>query len=386
MTKTTAKRVWEGNRQLNRMLVPIDSLAPHPDNPRRHDLAAIKESLERFGQQRPIIVVPPGRVDVDRATIIAGHGTTAAAAELGWTHIARLADLRARDRQRGLTDPDDVPDAPEEPQSQVGEVYELGQHLLMCGDATNKANVEMLFSPPAHHALDLVDAIWTDPPYGVGYVGKTADALTFVNDEAAGVRDLVAAALRCIEPGLAPHARFYVAAPPGPRHEDFLGALNDVGWRLHQTLVWVKQRGVLGHSDYHYQHEPILYGWATHTEWKGRPGRGRHRGSVWYGGHDQTTVFQVDAPTASREHPTMKPVALVEIMLSNSTQRGSIVYDPFAGSGPTLIACESLGRRCRAMEVDPRYCDVIRTRYVNFVDFPSPTAGSVPSLPSVLRG
>lgn len=131
-------------------------------------------------------------------------------------------------------------------------------------------------------------------------------------------------------------------------------------------LVWVKNRLVLGHSDYHYRHEPILYGWATKPEWGGRPGRGDHRGSVWYGDNAQDSVFEVDCPTRSAEHPTMKPVELIVRMLRNSAQRNAIVYDPFGGSGSTLIAADSLGMRARLMELDPAYCDVIRDRYTTY--------------------
>ncbi len=121
---------------------------------------------------------------------------------------------------------------------------------------------------------------------------------------------------------------------------------------------------MLGHSDYHYAHEDILYGWKPG---RGRPGRGRHPGTRWYGGNNQSSVFHIDRPARNDEHPTIKPVALIEAMLPNSSRRGDIVLDPFAGSGSTLIACERLGRRCFAVELDPAYCDVIRQRYEEFV-------------------
>lgn len=120
---------------------------------------------------------------------------------------------------------------------------------------------------------------------------------------------------------------------------------------------------VLGHSDYHYRHEPIIYGW---TAGPGRSGRGRHEGTRWYGPHSATSVFEIDRPKASREHPIGKPVALVEAMLSNSTVRGGVVYEPFNGSGSTVIAAEQLGRRCYAMEIDPRYVAVAIKRWENF--------------------
>ena len=117
---------------------------------------------------------------------------------------------------------------------------------------------------------------------------------------------------------------------------------------------------VLGHGDYHYQHEEVLYG---HLPGPGRPGRGNHAGTRWYGDNNQTSVFLVDRPIRSDLHPTIKPVGLIEPMLANSSRRGEYVYDPFAGSGSTLIACERSGRRCLTVELDPAYCDVIRQRY-----------------------
>jgi len=125
----------------------------------------------------------------------------------------------------------------------------------------------------------------------------------------------------------------------------------------------VKDSMVLGHSDYHVRHEDILYGWKFGP---GRPGRGKHSGSRWYGDHTQTTVFQIDRPKRSAEHPTMKPVELVSIMLTNSSRSGDLVLDPFLGSGTTMIAAERLGRRCYGMEIEPRYVDVAVRRWEEF--------------------
>jgi len=125
-----------------------------------------------------------------------------------------------------------------------------------------------------------------------------------------------------------------------------------VGWRLHETLVWVKDSMVLGHSDYHYKHEPILYGW-----------KGKNRS--WYAGRDQVSVFEVPRPKRSAEHPTMKPTELVQAQLQNSTKREDIVYDPFLGSGTTLIACDNLNRRCRAVEISPGYVAVALQRWAD---------------------
>lgn len=120
---------------------------------------------------------------------------------------------------------------------------------------------------------------------------------------------------------------------------------------------------VLGHSDYHYRHEAILYGW---TEGPGRSGRGRHKGSRWQGGNNATTVFELARPKASRSHPTTKPVELVTAMLANSTRSGDLVYEPFAGSGSTLIAADRLSRHCYGMDIDPLYCDVVLGRWEHF--------------------
>jgi DNA modification methylase len=204
---------------------------------------------------------------------------------------------------------------------------------------------------------DRAVCLWTDPPYGVAYTGGTKDALTIANDTADGLEGLLGAALGNAEHCLAPGASFYIAHPAGPLTLTFQQVVATLGWRLRQTLVWVKDSLVLGHADYHYRHEPILYGFL--------PGPGRKgRGSAgWYGDDRQTTVFEIPRPKRSEQHPTMKPVALISAMLANSTKRNDLVLDPFAGSGSTLLACEELGRTARVLELDPRYCDVIVNRW-----------------------
>jgi DNA modification methylase len=351
---------------------------------------------------RPLIALPDG-------TVVCGNQRLRAAVELGWETIPTvvadldperaqlwalrdnaaygewdepalselLAELAAGGVDLALTgfetvdldrllaglqpeaDPDEAPPLPEAAESVPGEVYELGPHRLVCGDATDPDVLTQLMQ--REHA----EVLWSDPPYGIGYVGKTKDALQLRNDDRDGLAQLLGDAFSAVDPVLAPGARFYVACPAGPLGLTFRQAILETGWLLHQSLVWVKQTAVLGHSDYHYQHEDVLYGWKPGS---GRPGRGRHRGSRWYSDNAQTSVFHVDRPARSGEHPTMKPVALVGAMLRNSSRRGDAVLDPFAGSGSTLIACETLGRRCFAVEVDPRYCDVIRQRYEAFRD------------------
>lgn len=150
-----------------------------------------------------------------------------------------------------------------------------------------------------------------------------------------------------------------MAAPAGPQGTVFRLAIDGVGWKLHEVLVWVKDQFVLGHSDYHYQHEDVLYGYKPGP---GRPGRGDHEGSRWYGGHDQSTVFSVPRPKRSDQHPTQKPVDLIVPMLLNSSRPGDVVLDPFCGSGSTLVACEQTGRAGHGVELDPKYLAVVLER------------------------
>jgi DNA modification methylase len=268
---------------------------------------------------------------------------------------ALLAGLRGP--VRGMVDPDEVPPTPAEPWVKSGDLFALGQHRLLCGDATKPEGVARLLGEAS------VDCIWTDPPYGVDYVGKTDEHLTLENDGAVSGPEVFGGSLSAALEHVSGGAPLYCAAPAGPRNADFRTALAAAGWRLHQELVWVKDRFVLGHSDYHYQHEPLLYGYAPGA---GRSGRGRHKGTRWHGDNAQSSVLNFERPARSAEHPTMKPVGLVELCLRNSTASGDAVYDPFVGSGTTLIAAETLGRRCYAMEIDPRYVQVALERWQNF--------------------
>jgi len=199
--------------------------------------------------------------------------------------------------------------------------------------------------------------MWTDPPYGVDYEGKTKAALRIDNDGASGLEALLSEAFAAADAALAPGARLYIAHPAGALSLTFGSCFVAQGWRYSQTLVWVKDAFVLGRSDYHYRHEPILYG---HKPGDGRIGRGA---AGWYGDNAQDSVLEVPRPRASREHPTMKPPELVERCLRNSTRRGERVLDPFAGSGSTLVASEAAGRSARLIELDPRYVDVVVARW-----------------------
>ena len=267
---------------------------------------------------------------------------------------ALLDSLAPQQPKSGLTDPDDVPAIPAEPYVKSGELWLLGEHRLLVGDATTDL-ARLMGEAKA-------DCIWTDPPYGVAYVGKTRDALVIENDDGradALVQDTFTASAGVVVDG----APFYCAGPAGPRSLAYQLAIIAAGFRIHEELVWVKDVFVLGHSDYHYRHEPIFYGYAPGP---GRPGRGRHAGTRWYGGNAAASVFEVPRPRRSSEHPTMKPVELVVDQISNSTRRGDIVLDPFVGSGSTLIAAEQLGRRCYAMEIEPRYAQVALERWATF--------------------
>jgi site-specific DNA-methyltransferase (adenine-specific) len=201
------------------------------------------------------------------------------------------------------------------------------------------------------------DIIWTDPPYGVSYVGKTADALTIENDGSSQFEEVLCGALDTILSVSRPGAACYVAAPAGPAGVPFAVELlrRDL---FRQRLAWVKSSMVLGHSDYHYRHEDIYFGYVPGAT--GRKGRG---GVGWYGDNSQTSVLEFKKPNANPDHPTMKPIDLIQYCLKNSSAPSQIVFDPFGGSGSTLIAAHQLGRIARLIELDPRYVDVICRRW-----------------------
>lgn len=382
---------------LRPLAVPIDSIHPLAGNPRRGDVDAVARSLQRFGQRKPIVVRASDR------RIIAGNHTWKAAQDLGWMEIAvvlvddddatanafaladnRTAELGSYDEALLLElirqvnevdnelladsgwsdqavqelieriDPslpdlpptDDVPAPPLEPQSKIGDVWLLGAHRVLCGDATDVYAYDNLLQ------RDQVDCVWTDPPYGVAYVGKTKEALTIQNDKLAvpELTDFLRAAFNAMLTYCRPGSAWYVAAPHGPIGIAFSTALSELGVWKH-SLVWVKDSLVMGRADYHYKHEPIYYGWT--------PG-GTHD---WFGDRKQTTVIEVQRPKKSVDHPTMKPIDLIAYCLSNSAPKGGLVLDPFGGSGSTLMACEYTGRKARLLELDPRYVDVICRRW-----------------------
>lgn len=378
----------------------VESLIPYARNSRTHSdeqVAQVAASIKEFGFTNPVLVDQDGM-------IIAGHGRTLAAQRLqmkevpclrlshlseaqkrayviadnklalnaGWDDELlavelrdlkdsdfdlsltgfgddELADLLAEALEEGLTDEDSVPEAPETPVTVPGDIWVLGKHRLMCGDATSIENLEKLCEG------QLVDMWLTDPPYNVAYEGKTKDALTIKNDEMGNddfrqfLRDSYTAADAVMKPG----AVFYIWHADSEGY-NFRGAAFDIEWTIRQCLIWKKQTMVMGRQDYHWQHEPCLYGWkegAAH---------------LWASDRKQTTILEFNRPMRSADHPTMKPVELFEYQILNNTKGADLVLDSFSGSGTTVICCEKIGRRARALELDPVYCDVIVKRWQEY--------------------
>lgn len=412
--------------------LPVTDLSTFENNPRRGDVAKIAESLEVRGQYRPI-VVNRGTYTGRAMEVLAGNHTLAAARELGWETIDvgivdvdeqtarsivvadnRLADLGDYDEKalaelldgldsigtgytdaeidalvaanqpvEPLNDEDDAPPVEDAPISAPGDLFRLGRHMVWCGDSTDSAGV-------AENLLgeSLADCVWTDPPYGVSYVGKTKDSLTIQNDGADGLADLLQGAFGTVVVCAKPGAPVYVASPQGPLTHTFQTAFVDSGLEWRQILVWVKNNHVLSRNDYHYKHEPIIFGnvaddagddgggpvdesapYADESDQllygftpggAGRLGRG---GPRWYGDNKQSSVLDIPIVGKNTCHPTMKPVELVRRCLKNSCPPGGVVLDLFGGSGTTLIAAHHHGSKARLVELDPKYVDVICRRF-----------------------
>jgi site-specific DNA-methyltransferase (adenine-specific) len=376
--------------------VPISNLIPYERNPRKNDKAVKKvaASLEQFGLVKNSVVVDENMV------LLTGHTTLKAMQSLGWktcpavTQVFGLTEeekvaYRIADNKLGelaewdlellagelasldevgfdaeltgfdtdalaemyppekldVAEDDYEPPVEIETSIQRGDLFRLGRHRLLCGDSTSAEDVGRLMDGKR------ADLLLTDPPYGVSYVGKTKDALTIENDALTeeGLEELIRGAFSIAETNCRPGAYWYATAPPGPLHLLFADDWKARGI-LRQIMVWVKDSMVLGHSEYHYQHEPILFGWMPGERYK-NPDRTR------------TTVWECPRPNASREHPTMKPVALWARAIQDGSREADLVFDPFLGSGTTLVACEQLGRTCYGMEISPQYCQVIIDRW-----------------------
>lgn len=403
-------------------LLNLSELQPYYRNARRGNVDAIAESLQVNGQYKPIIV-NEGTHTGRPFEVLVGNHTVQAAQQIGLESLSavvvdvddaqarrivlvdnRTSDLATYDDElladlladvdgfmgTGFTDadldalvgppapksdPDDAPPLPEAPVSKPGDVWLLGGSRLVCGSSTEPETLAALMGD------DVADVIWTDPPYGVEYVGKTKAALTIQNDGAAGLGALLLDAFSIASEYVRPGGAVYVAHADTER-VTFETSLRQAGFAIRQNLIWVKNSIVLGRSDYHYkhepileaelndgddegeaggrEHEPILYGFTPSQPGVGRLGRG---GDRWHSDNRRSTVFEVDKPSRNGEHPTMKPVELVQLMLKPSCPPGGSVLDLFAGSGSTLIAAHLLGMRAYCVELDPRYCDVIVKRW-----------------------
>ena len=379
----------------------LSDLNLYHKNPRRGDVDAIVESLKKRGQYRPIVVNIGTHASHDYE-ILAGNHTYMAAKKLGWETIQattvdvdddqaaqivladnRLADLGGYDDETlssllsdvssldGLgwsrDDVDELAAAlePERDDSEVedvdvpddapqrakrGEIWVLGEHRLMCGDATKPEDMQKLLGGGE------ADLWLTDPPYNVAIVGKTTKHLTIENDSWADddefvefLRKAFVTALDVLKPGCA----FYIWFAQ-TQAENFLAATDKAGMTIRQTLIWAKSTFSLGRQDYQWKHEPCLYGWKDGAS---------HR---WFSDRKQTTVLEFEKPARNAEHPTMKPVPLMAYEIRNSSRVGDTVLDSFGGSGSTLMACEQTGRKCVTMELDPHYCDVILKRWEDY--------------------
>lgn len=268
-----------------------------------------------------------------------------------------LRDIGFTDLELGLIDFDDensekddaIPEEPVEAQTKEGDLYELGAHRVLCGDSTKIEDIERLMNGKK------ADLYLTDPPYNVAYTGKTKDALTIENDQMSDdsfkqfLVDAFTGAFSYMKPG----AVFYIWHADSEGY-NFRGAIHDIGQKVRQCLIWNKNSMVLGRQDYHWKHEPCLYGWKEGDS------------HLWNSDRSQTTVLNFDRPSVSKSHPTMKPVELIAYQITNNTKGEDIVLDTFLGSGSTLIASEKKGRICYGLELDPRYCDVIVERYVEY--------------------
>ena len=371
------------------MKILITDLSLDPKNARKHsarNLDAIAASLLKFGQRKPLVV--------HRGVVLAGNGTLEAARSLGWTEIDvaevpddwdndtakayaladnRTAELAEWDESElakqllelqdadwdieelgfevpalsdidGDKDEDEVPEPPVEPKTKLGDIYQLGRHRLMCGDSTDLTSVERLMGGTKANML------FTDPPYGVDYEGVNND---FLKGEK--FREFLTIALKNAFNIMEEGSNAYVWHADIHAYE-CIGAFRDAGFTQAKPSViqWVKDSLVLSQGDYHSRNEPCLYGWKA----------GKNR--VRVADRTQDTIWEFPKPRKADGHPTMKPIALCERAINNSSLKDSVIFDLFAGSGSTLIACEQTKRICYAIELDPKYCDVIVTRWENF--------------------
>ena len=426
--------------------VKISELRPHPKNPRVHPDSAIDKlvrSIKEYGWTNPVLVSADGYV-------LAGHARLKAAEKAGieevpviylplegakaeayliadnrlqdetdWDYeklkdllqeldtgeldleltgfdMGEIEDLMTQFHVPGEIIEDDVPEPPEEAITKPGDLWLLGRHRLLCGDATVITDVERLMDGKK------ADMVFTDPPYNVNYEGGTKDRLTIKNDNMKDedffqfLYDSLLNMLTVSNPG----SPIYICHSDGEGFP-FRRAMKESGWLMKQCIIWVKSSLVIGRQDYQWKHEPILYGWkpgAAHRWYGGRKNTTVIEDNaqvviekqddhaiihlslglqqlaikvsdyevIFDGDDNHTTVWRIEKPQRNDVHPTMKPVGLCARAIGNSSKPGEIVLDVFGGSGSTLIAAEQLNRTCYMMELDPIYCDVIIKRWENF--------------------
>ena len=380
---------------------PIEKLIPWARNPRTHSeaqIGQIADSIAEFGFNVPILVD-------SKAGIIAGYGRLLAARKLGLTEVPvivldhlsevqkrayiiadnRLAEnagwdnellrieiealqdesfdvgllafededlarlLAAQDAVAGLTDEDAVPDLQQKPVCKAGDLWVLGEHRLLAGDATNEGDVVRLM------AGEVGDLVFTDPPYNVDYEGYTEQKLKIKGDRMseAEFKHFLEAAFRGLRTAVKPGASLYVCHSSSWQRE-FQNALEAAGFAVRCQIIWAKNTFAWGFGRYKFRHEPLFYCHVAGQK------------DLWYGDKTQSTLWEEKKPAANRIHPTAKPVELIERGLLNSSKTGDIVADLFGGSGSTLIACERRGRRARLLEIDPKYADCIVRRFQEY--------------------
>ncbi len=231
--------------------------------------------------------------------------------------------------------------------SVLGGVYQLGRHRLMCGDSTDAGSVAILMDGQK------ADMVFTDPPYNVDYEGGSKKREKIKNDSIGDFYGFLISVYGWCWENMKDGASIYVCHSELER-VNFTKAFLDTGFKLSSVIIWAKNNSTFSmNKDYKQKHEPILFGWkGTNHKWKG--------------GNCEDTLWEIKRPSKSELHPTMKPIELCARAIKNSSDRSGLVYEPFGGSGSTLIACEQLGRKCYMMELDPKYCDVIRKRYWKF--------------------
>jgi len=378
---------------------PIDKVIPYDKNPRINKKAVqfVVNSIRKFGFRQPIVVDKDG-------IIIVGHTRLLAAYELGYkevpVHVAldltpeqirayRIADNKTAEKAEwdmdllkfeigelpdvdmtefgfdqkeldDLFDDDDENEKDSPPlidkadelqkkwKTELGQLWQLGEHQILCGDSIKDDDVKRLMGD------DKATICWTDPPWNVSYVGKSKNALTIENDNLGdNFGEFADGFCKGICEALVPGGILYMAMS-AQEWGVIMTALEGAGFHWSSTIIWNKSTMVMSRKDYHTKYEPIWYGW-----------RGDAPRVVPLLDRTQTDVWDIERPSKSEEHPTMKPVELVTRALKNSSAKGSIVFEPFSGSGTTIIACEQTGRKCRAIELSPGYVAVALQRWAD---------------------